>query len=166
MNYPSKINPCSYGRSLIATTDLLPGTVVEKLEGFTVRRDEIPEEEKCYAIWIDDDKWMIIKSNSRYINHSCSPNCRITDELNIIANNFVRKGEELTISYNIVHKGENPGLWDEKWNFICQCGSQNCQGIINQYITEDGLPFVYSGDKKVKIGNNLNTYLKPIEIQH
>ncbi|MFX1235028.1 MAG: SET domain-containing protein-lysine N-methyltransferase [Promethearchaeota archaeon] len=142
MKYQSDVNTCFYGKCLIATEDLSPNIVVEKLEGYYVQKGEIPPDEICHAILVDKGMWMVIQTNARYINHSCSPNCYINDNLEIITKLTIKKGEELTICYNIVHNGENPGQWDDKWSFLCLCGSKNCQGIINKYITEDGLMYI------------------------
>ncbi|MFX0032974.1 MAG: SET domain-containing protein-lysine N-methyltransferase [Candidatus Hodarchaeota archaeon] len=141
MKYQSYVNTCSYGKCLVAANNISSNCVVEKIEGYTINREEIPQEEIYHAILIARDKWMVIQTNARYINHSCSPNCYINDDLEVITKVDVKKGEELTIAYNIVRTGEDPGQWDERWSFRCLCGSRNCQGIIDKYITEDGLPY-------------------------
>jgi len=141
MKYPSKVDICSYGKSLIATSYLPIGIAVQKLEGPTCSWNLVPDEEICYAILIENNNWMIIQTDARYINHSCDPNCKIDNELRLITVRPVSKGEELTISYNTVNEGENPGFWDPRWSFNCCCGAKNCQGIIDKYISVDGNPW-------------------------
>lgn len=138
--FKSKVIENEYGKALIATEDLSVGTVVEKFEGKIVRYQNVPEEEICYAICVGEageDKWMIYKTNARYANHSCEPNCFVNDDLEIITIKEVKKGEELTYSYNTyIEEDEKPEdyFWDPRWNFECKCGSKNCQKIINGYI--------------------------------
>jgi hypothetical protein len=142
LSYPSIVENCSYGKCLIASTDLSIGTVVQCLDGTIVRREEIPENEICYAIWIDNDKWLILKTDARYMNHSCCPNCIVDDDLTIRTIKVVKKGEELTIIYNLIYEDEDVGIWDDRWTFTCQCGAKNCQGLINRYINVKETPWI------------------------
>ncbi|MFX1258124.1 MAG: SET domain-containing protein-lysine N-methyltransferase [Promethearchaeota archaeon] len=142
MKYPSKVGYSSYGKCLFAKKDLPLGTIVEQFKGIIVSREKIPIGEICYAILIENDKWMIPISYARYLNHSCNANCRIDDNLNVITIRSIKNNEELTISYNIVYENENPGDWNPYWTFICLCGAKNCQGIIDKYITPSGKPWI------------------------
>jgi len=142
LEYPAKIGYSSYGKCLVAQRDLPIGIVVEHFEGNIVSRENIPVDEICYAILIDNDKWMIPISNARYLNHSCDSNCRVDDNLNVITIRSIKYNEELTIAYNIVYGNEDPGEWDSRWTFICLCGAKNCQGIIDKYITHEGTPWI------------------------
>jgi len=134
----TRVQNCSYGKCMVANTKLDIGTIVQKYNGSIVGWDQVPMNEICHAILVDDRNWMIIESDARYINHSCDPNCIINDSLEVVTIRPVNKDEELTIRYNLVHKNENPGSWDPRWSFKCQCGSKICQGDINKYINEDG----------------------------
>lgn len=135
--YPSEVKDIKYGKCLIATKDLKPNVIVEKFEGLIVKYKEIPENEIIYGIDIstnyNEDKWMITKSNAKFTNHSCDPNCKIDDNLNIVTIKPVKKGEELTFSYNIIEEDASKFPWDPRWTFKCQCKSKNCQKIIDRY---------------------------------
>jgi hypothetical protein len=132
---------CSYGKCLVATKSLPSGTIVQKFEGKISSLEKIPESKTSFAIWISTGNWMLPETDSKYINHSCNPNCIIDENLQIRTIRDVKKGEELTIIYNVVNENENPGVWDPKWTFKCQCKSENCQAIIDKYITVDGKPW-------------------------
>lgn len=138
--FKSEVIENSYGKALIATEDLSVGTVVEKFEGEIVSYEEVPEEEICYTICIGEsgeDKWLLYNTAARYANHSCEPNCFVNDELEIITIKKVKKGEELTYSYNTyIEEDENPEdyFWDSRWNFECKCGSKKCQKLIKGYV--------------------------------
>ena len=151
--FPSRVKICKYGKCLVAEKPLKKNEIVQKIIGKIVSWDQIPQSEICYVILIEDNKWITIDTDARYLNHSCDSNCNIDDELNIITNRSVKLGEELTISYNIVNENENPGVWDPRWTFKCECGSKNCQGIIDKYVTVDGRPWylgVYKESEKIK----------------
>jgi SET domain-containing protein len=60
----------------------------------------------------------------------------VEDDLKIVTIKEVKKGEELTYSYNTyIEENEDieDFLWDPRWNFECKCGSKNCQKIIQGY---------------------------------
>ncbi|RUS84583.1 hypothetical protein EGW08_007678, partial [Elysia chlorotica] len=67
-------------------------------------------------------------SISRFINHSCDPNCEtqkwtVNGELRVgfFTRKEVKKGEELTFDYQFEHYGEAQK---------CYCGAENCRGYI------------------------------------
>ncbi|VDO98556.1 unnamed protein product [Soboliphyme baturini] len=60
-------------------------------------------------------------NNSRFMNHSCDPNCR--SEVWQVGND-IRIGEELTFHYNL-----DSTITDLK-ETKCHCGSKNCRGVI------------------------------------
>jgi hypothetical protein len=165
MKYPSRVDICSYGNCLVATSFLPKGVVIQKLEGPITSWNLVSEQEICYAILIGYNNWMIIQTDARYINHSCDPNCVIDNELRLVTVRRVKEGEELTISYNIVYEGEDPGFWDPRWSFKCCCGAKNCQGIIDKYITINGNPWypgIYEIRKKAYIVENPAIVIKPL----
>lgn len=127
---------------MVTNYDLSKGTVVEQYQGTIVSFENIPDTEICYALLINDRDWLIINTNARYINHSCSPNCIVDEDLYVRTIRDVKEGEELTICYNIVRDNENPGAWDPRWSFECQCHSENCQKHVNTYRTPDGRPWL------------------------
>ena len=68
---------------------------------------------------------------SKYINHSCDPNCEAVEEEGRIFIESIRdiaKGEELVYDYNFVldepHNAANKKLYP------CRCGSKKCRGTI------------------------------------
>jgi hypothetical protein len=142
LNYYSTVVHCAYGNCLKARKKLLKGTIVQKFKGKILSWEKIPEDEICYVLQINNNRWMIPKSDAKYINHSCNPNCIIDDNLQIITTRPVEMGEELTICYNTVYDGEDPGIWDQRWTFKCQCGALDCQGIVDKYVTQEGKPWI------------------------
>jgi SET domain-containing protein len=70
-------------------------------------------------------------NESRFINHSCDPNCDAVIEkrrVYIEANRTIRKGEELAYDYNYERTPRTTKA-DEKL-YKCLCGSPECRGTI------------------------------------
>lgn len=76
-----------------------------------------------------DSKWVIDGAvggtGAELINHSCDPNIsprRIRGHLLFFSRRAIRRGEELTLDYQI-HKGAP--------RIACRCGSKKCRGTLN-----------------------------------
>lgn len=70
-------------------------------------------------------------NDSRFINHSCDPNC----EVQLIkgwpvveAIRDIAKGEELAYDYNLTREDEDPPEIEKL--FACRCGAANCRGSM------------------------------------
>jgi SET domain-containing protein len=68
---------------------------------------------------------------SKWINHSCRPNC-VPDEVNgrifIQTRRPVFKGEELTFDYGLF--SDEPMSEDLKARYACRCGAKKCRGTM------------------------------------
>lgn len=72
-------------------------------------------------------------NDSRFINHSCEPNCTVyffDDKPFIYALREISEGEELSFDYQLGtdDKDLNPEL--KKELFPCNCGSAKCRGTL------------------------------------
>jgi SET domain-containing protein len=70
-------------------------------------------------------------NSARWINHSCSPNCRAEEaggRIYILARRDIRRGEELTYDYQL-HLDE-PHTPAAKAEYPCFCGSRRCAGTM------------------------------------
>ena len=70
-------------------------------------------------------------NDSRFINHSCDPNCEAIIEdrhVYIEALRTIRPGEELAYDYNYERTPKTTKA-DEKL-YVCRCGSSTCRGTI------------------------------------
>jgi uncharacterized protein len=82
-----------------------------------------------------DEEWVIDATSggnkARWINHSCSPNCRAVqedDRIFIEAIRHIRTGEELGYDYNIrIGERLTP---TEKKRWPCFCGARTCRGTL------------------------------------
>lgn len=137
---PSRTATTRAGTGLVATRGLDAGTVVERFDGPVMKFAEIPEGEITYALLFDGDDWIVPVGPARFLNHSCDPNCVVTDTRDVVTARRVSAGEELTILYNGATMAEwlagGPGafFWDDRWTFRCVCGSPRCIGTIDRYV--------------------------------
>lgn len=72
-------------------------------------------------------------NDSRFINHSCDPNCEayvFDDRMYIYAMRDIVRGEELTFDYQLQPSfGEaDPSL--DGGGYPCRCGAANCRGTM------------------------------------
>ena len=141
MSYPTQVSTNAHGRCLVSTRALAPGAVVQCFEGPLCDWNDVPASEVRHALWVENGRWMVPTTDARFINHACEPNCRIDADNRVVSVAAIRDGDEITIAYDIVHAGEDPGEWDARWTFKCACGSARCRRLINGYVTPDGKPF-------------------------
>ena len=120
------------GRELAATENLKSGAVVEKLKGPIVGFEGISAENQPFAVLVDDNKWLLAEGNARYLNHACTPNCRIAPNLDVVTMQPVSRGEVLTIGYTAGHNG--PRSDDGSFKFECRCGSAACMGTVGHIV--------------------------------
>ncbi len=114
-----------HGTGLRAARALRAGETVCRFEGPIVRSEEIPPSEIRHALLLEDGRWLVDQGLARNANHSCDPNCRIDAANCVITLRAVAAGEELTLAYNIVYPGEDPGPWDSRWSSSCATGSSS-----------------------------------------
>lgn len=129
------------GAGLRAALSLPPGTVVARFEGPVMPWEQVPPEEARHALLLENGLWLVDRGLARLVNHACRPNCRVNGANEIVTSCRVAAGQELTIAYNVVYEGEDPGPWDPRWSFDCACKSDNCRGRVDGYVTPEGRPY-------------------------
>lgn len=140
VTYPSSVGTTHSGFTLFATNNLPAGTVVEKYDGPIATRETVPDEEMPYVVRLGNGQWLMPKSNARFLNYSCEPNCTVTDTLEVVTNRPVAKGELLTVPHRSINMQEyldgsaGANTWNARWTMQCQCGSPRCIGRIDGYI--------------------------------
>jgi hypothetical protein len=119
------------------------GTRLYEYEGLRVKRNQLPADfEKgltsvVYVMNLDEE--MVIDgeregNESRFINHSCSPNCEVFFLNNtpfIYSTREINAGEELSYDYRLgnINEGDISLEQKKEW-FPCHCGSAQCRGTM------------------------------------
>lgn len=131
-----------HGKGVYALVNLAKGETVIEYVGEIIGWDEAlrrhPHDPKdpnhTFYFHIDEDHVIDAKyggNSSRWINHSCDPNCEAETEdgrVFIRARRSIKAGEELFYDYGLViDEPYTPAL---KKQYPCWCGAKNCRGTL------------------------------------
>lgn len=131
-----------HGKGVFATKNLKKGTKIIEYIGEKIPKEEgdrraavslknskkDPNAGATYIFELNkkyDIDGNVSKNKARFINHSCSPNCKIEiikDHIWIISKRNIKKGEELNYNYSY--------SVEDCLEHLCKCGSKNCVGYI------------------------------------
>lgn len=130
------------GRGAFAVRRIRKGTRIIEYVGEPITQreaderydDDAMERHHTFLFSVDDD--LVIDgavggNDSRFINHSCAPNCEAVIEdgrIWIEALETIQPGAELVYDYAYERSGEPDASWDEL--YACRCGAANCRGTI------------------------------------
>jgi uncharacterized protein len=114
------------GYGVIAERPFASGEVVAEVDGVAWRDGDGVDDR--YSLQITDDVYFDMVDQTRWINHSCDPNCDVHADLEehgrawarIVAARAIREGEEITYDYGFAPHLAEP----------CRCGSPRCRGAI------------------------------------
>ncbi|MDO5288776.1 MAG: SET domain-containing protein-lysine N-methyltransferase [Pseudomonadota bacterium] len=131
-----------HGKGVFALVDIPRGTRIIEYVGEIISWDEAQrrhphdpsDPNHTFYFHIDDDRVIDALHGgnaSRWINHSCQPNCR-ADEQNgrifIVARRAIKAGEELNYDYGLVI--DEPLTPELMADYPCYCGSKRCRGTL------------------------------------
>ncbi len=116
-----------HGYGVIATRPFAAGEVIAEVDG-VVRRLEDLDDDDDYCLWVTDQLYFDMVDQTRWINHSCTPNGEVETELDqqgnvsarIVAARDIAVGEEITYDYEFPAHLAIP----------CNCASPDCRGLI------------------------------------
>ncbi len=115
-----------HGYGVFATRDYRAGDEIAEVEGVSLRPEQIENDEYC--LWINDNMYLDMVDQTRWINHSCEPNAEIDGEeepdgrvwATVIACRDIKAGEEVVYDYGFALIHAMP----------CRCSSPHCRGWI------------------------------------
>ena len=107
-----------------------------KGERITDKQSEILYADTTHTFLFMLDNTMVIDggqngNTSRWINHSCEPNCEANEEAGrvyIDALRDIADGEEITIDYNLYLEERYTAKL--KREYACGCGMRRCRGTL------------------------------------
>lgn len=123
------------GRGLFARSFVPRGTVVARLGGRLVTRDELnelfaaqeanPQRPYIDCISIEEGVDLLMEPGQpiHFGNHSCDPNVWHTDAFTLEARRDIDTGEEMTLDY--ATQTDNAAF-----SMTCRCGTPRCRGTI------------------------------------
>jgi SET domain-containing protein len=115
-----------HGYGVIATRPFREGEVISTIDGIMYRSHERTDDRG--TLWLDEDRYLDILDQMRWLNHSCDPNIWIdagvredgTPWAHVIALRAIEASEELTLDYALEVDEAEP----------CSCGRPSCRGWI------------------------------------
>ncbi len=137
------------GKGLFTSKEIKQDGLIIEIKGELIYGD-LTNVHNPYALQLDFNKYIVPTNITRYINHSCEPNCKveiIENKVYLRSIKHIKPYEELSYDYNTTEYDLGVD------SFECQCGSKNCIGIVKgfKYLTLQ---------RKISLQNLLLPYLK------
>jgi uncharacterized protein len=131
-----------HGKGVYAMVDLAKGEVLIEYTGERINWDEAlarhphdpkdPHHTFYFSLEGGDCLDALYGGNSsRWINHSCNPNCEADEQdgrVFIKAKKNIKAGTELNYDYGLTI--DEPYTKALKANYPCWCGAKNCRGTL------------------------------------
>lgn len=121
----------SRGHGLFANRDIYQNEEVIKIVGPVINVQIINVLYLSYgidvAIQVGSNKWILPNNESRFVNHSCSPNLGFKGNTTFVAMKNIKKGEELTFDYSMSEISRE----GYDWVMHCKCESKGCRKKIS-----------------------------------
>ena len=131
-----------HGKGVFALVDIPQGTRIIEYVGEVIGWDEAQrrhphdpnDPNHTFYFHVDEDHVIDAKfggNSSRWINHSCNPNCYADERdgrIFITALRNIPAGEELNYDYGLII--EERYTKKLKAEYPCWCGSKNCRGTL------------------------------------
>ena len=121
-----EVSEADIGLGVFARVDIPAGSVCSFLSGELIHFDDTTQQEGANAIQIGQDLYIYPLFPLRFINHSCSPNAGIRNDMTLIAIEEIAAGEEVCFDYSTT-------MFERHFTMKCKCGSRNCRGVINDF---------------------------------
>jgi uncharacterized protein len=131
-----------HGKGVFALQDIAEGETLIEYVGEVISWDEAQDRHPhdpndanhTFYFHVNEDRVidaLFGGNSSRWINHSCDPNCEAdedNDRIFIKAIRNIAAGEELNYDYGLII--DEPYTKKLKAEYPCWCGSANCRGTL------------------------------------
>ena len=131
-----------HGKGVFALQDLAEGETLIEYVGEVISWDEAQERHPhdpndpnhTFYFHVNEDRVIDALhggNSSRWINHSCKPNCEAdedNDRIFIKTIRHIAAGEELNYDYGLII--DEPYTKKLKAEYPCWCGAKNCRGTL------------------------------------
>ena len=118
--------------------------------------DDNPRGSQTYLMEVDDNTFIdgaVGGNESKYINHSCSPNCAAYldgSDICIVAIRNIQPEVELTFDYRLELFGNRRARKDLH---VCNCGSANCRGTLLKRVRNRGVRSIEPAEFRTRFGS-------------
>ena len=149
-----------HGKGVFALQDIAEGETIIEYVGEVISWEEAQERHPhdpndpnhTFYFHVNEDKVIDALyggNSSRWINHSCDPNCEADEEndrIFIKALRNIQAGEELNYDYGLII--DEPYTKKLKAEYPCWCGAKNCRGTLLSPKRRPATPKIPSQKKK------------------
>ena len=150
-----------HGKGVFALQDIAEGETLIEYVGEIISWDEAQDRHPhdpndpnhTFYFHVNEDKVIDALhggNSSRWINHSCDPNCEADEEnerIFIKALRNIKAGEELNYDYGLII--DEPYTKKLLAEYPCWCGAKNCRGTLLSPKDREDTPKI-PGQKKTK----------------
>jgi SET domain-containing protein len=151
-----------HGKGVFALQDLAEGEKIIEYVGEVITWEEAQDrhphdpQDPNHTFYFHVDEDRVIDAlyggnSSRWINHSCDPNCEADEEegrIFIKALRNIQSGEELNYDYGLII--DEPYTKKLKAEYPCWCGAKNCRGTLLSPKDREDTPKIPGQKKKKK----------------
>ena len=151
-----------HGKGVFALQNLAEGEKIIEYVGEVITWDEAQDRHPhdpsdpnhTFYFHVDEDRVidaLYCGNSSRWINHSCDPNCEADEEegrIFIKALRNIKAGEELNYDYGLII--DEPYTKKLKAEYPCWCGAKNCRGTLLSPKDREDTPKIPGQKKKKK----------------
>ena len=151
-----------HGKGVFALQDIAEGETIIEYVGEVITWEEAQDRHPhdpsdpnhTFYFHVNEDKVIDALyggNSSRWINHSCDPNCEADEEndrIFIKALRNIKAGEELNYDYGLII--DEPYTKKLKAEYPCWCGAKNCRGTLLAPKDRADTPKIPSQKKKKK----------------
>ena len=122
------IGESKFGKGIFAAKNLSPGNVLMHITGTPLTFEDTVAlgNKESHSMQVGLHQYILVEPPFLYSNHSCDPNCGITENLELVTIRPVSKGEELTWDYST-------SMLERHWTMKCHCGANRCRGIVKDF---------------------------------
>lgn len=123
-----EIRPCKFGHGVFSTRKYAPGEQIGRLSGrlLTFCESVTLGDKGMYVIQIAPTLYIYPDPPFDLLNHSCTPNAGIKEDVFVIAIAPIQAGEEITFDYSTT-------MWEHYAIMECGCGSPECRRSIGDF---------------------------------
>ncbi len=120
-----KIGETRFGKGVFTMEHVKKGEHVMTFRGRRISFEESVAmgTDECYSLQVGEKEYVHLDSPSRFVNHSCDPNCGLDGNLFLISLTDIPAGSELNFDYSTT-------MLERRWEMDCRCGSSACRGRI------------------------------------
>jgi SET domain-containing protein len=122
-----EIAACDVGLGLFAARAIDAGEPILRFEGPALTLEQVRSKGPLAGntLQVERDRYVDLREPGRLVNHSCSPNAGLHDDVILVAVRRIALSEEIRFDYSTTI--------GDRWTMRCACHSPACRGIVAAY---------------------------------